>query len=453
MDKSNDQSSNRLLLRKHRSKSLKIDIAGNLTKSTFSSTRGTTRRRRSHNDEKRLRKKIAQEFGLDTSDEESISSNDYSSSSTGLPVREIVRAEKKKNKNKKSRHPKSSKSRKNTKASSEEDFSNCTEVTEPYLDDSSSYMDDILGFSGMPKKIRNDVNKRSSLQRRHSDMIPRKTKKKKKKRTKTKPQKVKSCQQEEGSSSGKHHLLALLPPKQQVDANLSRRQERRARLMAKMDELSNNLSSLRGLTEDPSMSTDAIQYTSFLSITDLSGDSPKPKRRMLQRRHSEMIPDHKTTRVKRGKERAKLRRSHSDIIPKKTKKKKKKTSKKKQKEEKKSCPEVEGVSSSSSTEATEPLDSSVSSSDDFSELFSKRPTLQRSNSIMIPTVFEDECDPSDFLQDSFTSVRFSDLAELSYLPEDRQDCLDSMFYTDEELADFRHEAFLEKCGIPEFFES
>ena len=140
------------------------------------------------------------------------------------------------------------------------------------------------------------------------------------------------------------------------------------------------------------------------------------------------------------------------MAPKKTKKKKKKGSKKKQKEEK-SCPKEENLSSSSSTDATEPLDSSISSNDGFSELFSKRPTLQRSESIMIPTVFEDDGDPSDSMQESFSSVRFSDLTELSYLPEDRKDCLDSMFYTDEELADFRHEAFLEDCGIADLFES
>lgn len=210
--------------------------------------------------------------------------------------------------------------------------------------------------------------------------------------------------------------------------------------MAKMDELFDKLNYLRGLMDDPFLSTNEIQYTSFLSIKDLSGDSPRPKRRTLQQRDSELIPDHKTTRMKSSRDGTTLRGSHSDMIP-----------KKKWKEEKKACLEIEDVSSSSYTEATEPLDSSTSSGDGFSELFSARPTLPESK--MIPTVFGDECDPSVSMQASFKSVRFSDLAELRYLPEYSKDCLESMFYTGEELTDFRHKAFLEDCGISELFDS
>eukprot|EP00934_Nitzschia_sp_Nitz4_P007508 Nitzschia sp. Nitz4//scaffold7_size249615//93580//93930//NITZ4_001164-RA/size249615-processed-gene-0.289-mRNA-1//1//CDS//3329558403//7498//frame0 len=54
------------------------------------------------------------------------------------------------------------------------------------------------------------------------------------------------------------------------------------------------------------------------------------------------------------------------------------------------------------------------------------------------------------------SRSFSDSVEIFLIPDDRSDVnLDDLFYSDEEISDMRHEAFLESCGLsmedfPEF---
>jgi hypothetical protein len=43
--------------------------------------------------------------------------------------------------------------------------------------------------------------------------------------------------------------------------------------------------------------------------------------------------------------------------------------------------------------------------------------------------------------------RFSDDVQVFIIPDLDQASLDDMFYREEEIADFRHEAFLESCGL------
>jgi hypothetical protein len=43
--------------------------------------------------------------------------------------------------------------------------------------------------------------------------------------------------------------------------------------------------------------------------------------------------------------------------------------------------------------------------------------------------------------------RFSDEVTVHIIPDLDQSSLDDMFYREEEIADFRHEAFLESCGL------
>lgn len=107
--------------------------------------------------------------------------------------------------------------------------------------------------------------------------------------------------------------------------------------------------------------------------------------------------------------------------------------------------------SSSFTEATEPLDNSLDNSvSSDSDLMDDRPifTFQRGPHEMVPLY--DEGDEKTVSPRSGSSVRFSKLAELTYLEEDVSEFWDDLFYTGEELADFRHEAFLELCEIEEF---
>jgi hypothetical protein len=49
------------------------------------------------------------------------------------------------------------------------------------------------------------------------------------------------------------------------------------------------------------------------------------------------------------------------------------------------------------------------------------------------------------------SVRFAETAELGYVDELSDSDFELLFYTDDELADQRHEAFLEMCGIDDAF--
>lgn len=140
----------------------------------------------------------------------------------------------------------------------------------------------------------------------------------------------------------------------------------------------------------------------------------------------------------------KLLRSKKDIdqVSKKIKRKKKRRSK----ETNKLRSFSEDISSSF-TEATEPLDNSISSA---SDLMDDRPafTFQRGPHEMVPLY--DGFDEKTVSPRSGSYVRFSKLAELNYLEEDVSEFWDDLFYTEEELADFRHEAFLELCEIEEF---
>ena len=46
-----------------------------------------------------------------------------------------------------------------------------------------------------------------------------------------------------------------------------------------------------------------------------------------------------------------------------------------------------------------------------------------------------------------SSVSFAEMANVCMIPELQERDFDSLYFKEEELADFRHEAFLEKCGL------
>lgn len=59
-------------------------------------------------------------------------------------------------------------------------------------------------------------------------------------------------------------------------------------------------------------------------------------------------------------------------------------------------------------------------------------------------------EPTQQLTRRSSSVAFSDFSEMTIVA-DLSDDNDDLFYKDEELAEFRHEAFLESCGLGEEF--
>eukprot|EP00980_Cylindrotheca_fusiformis_P003359 scaffold747_cov120-Cylindrotheca_fusiformis.AAC.15 len=96
----------------------------------------------------------------------------------------------------------------------------------------------------------------------------------------------------------------------------------------------------------------------------------------------------------------------------------------------------ESVSTADMTE--EPLEISLSSID------ASESSIRRS-SILIPLT------PSQFPQQRKSAVKFADWAELS-LVEDLNATTDyeDLYYNADEIADFRHAAFLEECGLDDF---
>lgn len=48
---------------------------------------------------------------------------------------------------------------------------------------------------------------------------------------------------------------------------------------------------------------------------------------------------------------------------------------------------------------------------------------------------------------SSEGIRWSDRVDTKRISTIRKSCFDNMFYSSEELADFRHEAFMEECGL------
>ncbi|KAL3934737.1 MAG: hypothetical protein SGBAC_009611 [Bacillariaceae sp.] len=94
-----------------------------------------------------------------------------------------------------------------------------------------------------------------------------------------------------------------------------------------------------------------------------------------------------------------------------------------------------------------------------------RPASKKRNSFLVPTISpltpmglnDSFCieelhlpeEPNQIIRRS-SSVAFSDFSEMTIVA-DLSDGNDDLFYKDEELAEFRHEAFLESCGLGEEF--
>lgn len=74
-------------------------------------------------------------------------------------------------------------------------------------------------------------------------------------------------------------------------------------------------------------------------------------------------------------------------------------------------------------------------------------SLDLSTSIQLPLTpsLEDENEPSTKRS---RSVSFSNMMDICFIPhlDDNVD-YDSLYYKEDEIADFRHEAFLEDCGL------
>jgi hypothetical protein len=105
----------------------------------------------------------------------------------------------------------------------------------------------------------------------------------------------------------------------------------------------------------------------------------------------------------------------------------------------------ESTTSLSTADMTEEyLNGSVSSMD-TSEL-EMRPLR---NSIMVP-LSPSEPSPSE-PSERKSSVKFADWAEMSFVEDlNAFTDYDSLYYNDDELAEFRHSAFLEECGLESY---
>jgi hypothetical protein len=97
----------------------------------------------------------------------------------------------------------------------------------------------------------------------------------------------------------------------------------------------------------------------------------------------------------------------------------------------------ESTTSLSTADMTEEYLNDSMSSMDTSE-WEMRPLR---NSIMVPL---SQSEPSE----RKSSVKFADWAEMSFV-EDLNVCTDydTLYYNDDEMAEFRHSAFLEECGL------
>jgi hypothetical protein len=62
------------------------------------------------------------------------------------------------------------------------------------------------------------------------------------------------------------------------------------------------------------------------------------------------------------------------------------------------------------------------------------------------TIDDDEEDPSSS-SSKRSSVSFADMTDVCFIPPVFDVDHDSLYYKDDELAEFRHEAFLEECGL------
>ena len=85
---------------------------------------------------------------------------------------------------------------------------------------------------------------------------------------------------------------------------------------------------------------------------------------------------------------------------------------------------------------------------------SPKPSLNRSYSSMLDlaTVTQEPITPireteKPTLTRVRSSVSFAEMANVCMIPELQERDFDSLYFKEEELADFRHEAFLEKCGL------
>jgi hypothetical protein len=66
--------------------------------------------------------------------------------------------------------------------------------------------------------------------------------------------------------------------------------------------------------------------------------------------------------------------------------------------------------------------------------------------------FLEEAGLEDFVyeENCRDTVSFSDCPTVQFIPKRTVSMLDDMFYDDEEIANFRHEAFLEEAGLEDF---
>ena len=82
----------------------------------------------------------------------------------------------------------------------------------------------------------------------------------------------------------------------------------------------------------------------------------------------------------------------------------------------------------------------------FSETFSMASTLE--DSLVDEATSQDKTSISKQPQTTPKKERrFSDEVEVFIIPPIEKDQYDLLFYTDEEIANFRHEAFMDECGL------